>query len=75
MLLEPALFFKDSRGTGGKEALQIAKEISRQGRKEVESQRKKLSRSKDSLILGQYPFTASKGSSLKSTSQNSMVRP
>ncbi|GEM_PF-3044405 len=43
VLLEPALFFKDSRGTGGKEALQIAKEISRQGRKEVESQRKKLS--------------------------------
>lgn len=43
IILEPALSFKDAFGTGGKEAAKIALEISRDRRREVESERKKLS--------------------------------
>ncbi len=43
IILEPALSFKEAFGTGGKEAAKIAIEISKDRRKEVESQRKKLS--------------------------------
>ena len=42
IILEPALSFKDAFGTGGREAAEIAVEISRDRRKEVESKRKKL---------------------------------
>lgn len=43
LVLEPALSFKEAFGTGGKEAEKIAVEISKDRRKEVESERKKLS--------------------------------
>ncbi|MGI0078854.1 MAG: AbrB/MazE/SpoVT family DNA-binding domain-containing protein [Nitrososphaerales archaeon] len=43
IILEPALSFKDAFGTGGKEAAKIAIEISRDRRREVESERKKIS--------------------------------
>ena len=41
--LEPAVSFRDAFGTGGREAAKLAVEISRDRRKEVESERKKLS--------------------------------
>lgn len=42
IILEPALSFKDAFGTGGREAEKIAVEISKDRRREVESERKKL---------------------------------
>ena len=43
IILEPALSFSDAFGTGGREATEIAMEISKDRRREVESERKKLS--------------------------------
>jgi len=43
VVLEPAITFRDAFGTGGREAAEIAVEISKDRRKEVESERKKLS--------------------------------
>jgi len=43
VILEPALSFSEAFGTGGREAAKIAAEISKDRRKEVESERKKLS--------------------------------
>jgi AbrB family looped-hinge helix DNA binding protein len=42
IILEPALSFKDAFGTGGREAAEIALEISKDRRKEVELDRKKI---------------------------------
>jgi AbrB family looped-hinge helix DNA binding protein len=42
VILEPVLSFKEAFGTGGKAAAEIAKEISEDRRREVESERKKL---------------------------------
>jgi len=42
VILEPAITFRDAFGTGGREAAEIAVEISRDRRREVESERKKL---------------------------------
>lgn len=39
VILEPAISFRDAFGTGGREAGKIAVEISRDRRREVESQR------------------------------------
>ena len=43
IILEPSMSMEEAFGTGGKEMRQVAKEISRDRRKEVESERKKLS--------------------------------
>jgi AbrB family looped-hinge helix DNA binding protein len=43
IILEPALSFRDAFGSGGRDAEEIAIEISTDRRKEVESERKKLS--------------------------------
>jgi AbrB family looped-hinge helix DNA binding protein len=43
IILEPALSFRDAFGSGGKKAAEIALEISKERRKDVESERKKLS--------------------------------
>jgi AbrB family looped-hinge helix DNA binding protein len=42
IILEPSLSFWEAFGTGGKNAAKIAIEISRDRRKEVESERKKI---------------------------------
>ena len=42
IILEPAVSFKDAFGTGGIEAAKIAMEISKDRRREVKSERKKL---------------------------------
>jgi hypothetical protein len=41
LIIEPSLSFKDAFASGGREAAGIAIEISRDRRKEVESERKK----------------------------------
>lgn len=43
VIIVPALSFKEAFGTGGKEMRQVAIEISKDRRREVESERKKLS--------------------------------
>ena len=43
IIIEPALSFMEAFGTGGKEMRQVAREISTDRRREVESERKKLS--------------------------------
>jgi len=43
IVLEPSMSMKEAFGTGGKEMRQVAIEISRDRRREVESERKKLS--------------------------------
>ena len=43
IIFEPTLSFKDAFASGGKDANKIAIEISEDRRKEVESERKKLS--------------------------------
>ena len=43
IILESSMSMEEAFGTGGKEMRQVAKEISKDRRKEVESERKKLS--------------------------------
>jgi AbrB family looped-hinge helix DNA binding protein len=43
IVLEPSMSMEEAFGTGGKIMRQVAREISRDRRKEVESERKKLS--------------------------------
>lgn len=43
IIMEPALSFMEAFGTGGNEMHQVALEISKDRRREVESERKKLS--------------------------------
>jgi AbrB family looped-hinge helix DNA binding protein len=43
VVIEPSMSFEEAFGSGGKEMRQVAIEISKDRRKEVESERKKLS--------------------------------